>query len=148
MVDVSDKAVTARRATASGSVAMSNDAFAAVQDRASKKGDPITVAELAGVMAAKRASDLIPLCHPLSISNVIVESSFDEMVSKVTFNVTVKTTGQTGVEMEALTAVSAACLTLYDMLKAIDKSMKITDIKLLEKSGGASSDFARDEPAE
>jgi cyclic pyranopterin phosphate synthase len=147
MVDISGKAVTARRATASGTVTMSKSAFAAALNNESKKGDPVAVAELAGVMAAKRTSDIIPLCHPLAIANVNVETSFDETRNEVTFEATVKTNGQTGVEMEALAAASASCLTLYDMLKAIDKAMTIKDIKLLEKAGGASGDYVREERA-
>ncbi len=141
MVDVSDKDATARRATASGDVFMSEAALNAAKDRDTKKGDPIAVAELAGVMAAKRTADLIPLCHPLPISAVQVTTQIDDNRRCATFTATVKTTGKTGVEMEALTAVSGACLALYDMLKAVDKTMSISNITLLEKTGGASGDY-------
>lgn len=141
MVDVSDKADTTRVALAHGFIRMSAQAFHAAIGRDTKKGDPIAIAELAGIMAAKKTSDLIPLCHPLPLSGLRVE--FHPIEAENTFEVTarVKTTGKTGVEMEALTAVSGACLTLYDMLKAVDKSMQIFGIELLEKSGGKSGDY-------
>lgn len=146
MVDVSEKAITSRVAFAHGYIRMSQAAFQAAIGRDTKKGDPIAIAELAGIMAAKKTSDLIPLCHPLPLSGLKVE--FHPLEAENAFEVTarVKTSGQTGVEMEALTAVSGACLTLYDMLKAIDKTMQIYGIELLEKSGGKSGDYRK--PAE
>jgi len=140
MVDVSAKPATAREATAAGFVRMSPATLALAQTGQGKKGDVRAVAEIAGVMAAKRTSDLIPLCHPLALSKVEVTVEAAEGGLAVTARV--KTTGPTGVEMEALTAVSVACLTLYDMLKAAEKGMQIGDIRLLEKSGGASGDWS------
>jgi cyclic pyranopterin phosphate synthase len=143
MVDVSDKASTAREAVAGGRILMRPDTLALALSGQGKKGEVTAVAEVAGVMAAKRTSDLIPLCHPLSLSSVKVrvEPSSDGSGLEVTARV--KTTGPTGVEMEALTAVSVALLTLYDMLKAADKAMTIEAVRLIEKSGGASGDFRR-----
>jgi cyclic pyranopterin phosphate synthase len=139
MVDVSDKRVTAREAVAEGFVRMSPETLALAVSGQGKKGDVRAVAEIAGVMAAKRTSDLIPLCHPLALSKVevVVEPADGGMSVRAR----VRTTGQTGVEMEALTAVSVACLTLYDMLKAAEKGMVIEQVRLLEKSGGASGDW-------
>jgi len=141
MVDVSDKVITTRIAIASGKVLMSPEAFHLA--RHNPKGDPIRVAELAGIMAAKKTSDLIPLCHPLPLSSVkiTIEPLGDERGFHVSAKV--KTDGKTGVEMEALTAVSVACLTLYDMLKAVDKSMVIDTIALQSKTGGKSGDYQR-----
>jgi cyclic pyranopterin phosphate synthase len=146
MVDVSDKAVTAREAVAAGLVRMKPETLALALGGKAKKGDVRAVAEIAGVMAAKKTSDLIPLCHPLSLTKVSVEVT--EAPGGVGLAVTarVRTSGQTGVEMEALTAVSVACLTIYDMLKAADKAMTIEAVRLMEKSGGASGDFRREEP--
>ncbi len=141
MVDVGDKAVTSRRAVASGQVVMAAETLAHIKDN--KKGDVITIAELAGIMGAKRTSDLIPLCHPLPLSKASVKIAVDETLPGLKVNAETKTTGQTGVEMEALTAVSTACLTIYDMLKAADKHMIIGEIKLEEKSGGKSGDWTR-----
>ena len=141
MVDVSAKEQTARSATARGLVRMSVETFAAIRDGQIKKGDPLSVAQLAGIMGAKRTPDLIPLCHPLSLSSVKVFLSLDEGECAVAIEATVKLTGQTGVEMEALTAVSVAALTVYDMVKAIDKGMRITDIHLVHKSGGKSGEY-------
>ena len=141
MVDVSDKAVTAREAVAEGFVAMHAETLALALSGTAKKGDVRAVAELAGVMAAKQTSSLIPLCHPLPLSKVEVSVSEGEGGLAVTARV--KTTGQTGVEMEALTAVSVACLTIYDMLKAADKGMVIGPVQLVSKTGGASGDFRR-----
>lgn len=138
MVDVSDKAVTSRIATARGVVEMTTETLAIVRNGQAKKGDVLAVARLAGIMAAKKTADLIPLCHPLAITKVSVELSLDETRPGVIIEATVKTTGQTGVEMEALTAVSVAALTVYDMLKAVEKSMRITDITLVLKVGGKS----------
>ena len=147
MVDVSDKSDTTREAIAHGFIKMSSDAFQAAIGRDTKKGDPIAIAELAGIMAAKKTADLIPLCHPLPLSGLKVE--FHPMETESAFKVSarVKTTGKTGVEMEALTAVSGACLTLYDMLKAVDRELVVSDVRLLEKRGGRSGDWRRDEEA-
>jgi len=139
MVDVSGKAVTRREASATGHIAMSAQALAAIREGALKKGDALGVARVAGIMAAKRTSDLVPLCHPLPISSVSVDFQFDE--DGIDCTATVATTGQTGVEMEALTAVSVALLTLYDMAKAIDRGMTIGGVRLLAKSGGRSGDW-------
>ncbi|MEX0644410.1 MAG: cyclic pyranopterin monophosphate synthase MoaC [Parvularculaceae bacterium] len=143
MVDVSQKEATHRTAVATGFVRMTSEALALVNVGGGKKGDAAAVAELAGVMAAKRTADLIPLCHPLPLTDARVESSVDEEAGGVRVTARVKTTGPTGVEMEALTAVSIACLTLYDMLKGVDRSMTIEDIRLIEKTGGASEDIKR-----
>lgn len=145
MVDVSSKASTARRAVAKGAVKFSKEAFAVIRDGGLKKGDIGPVAELAGVMGAKKTADLIPLCHPLPISGLTVKVEADEAAHAMCVIATVKTNGQTGVEMEALTAVMTACLTIYDMAKSIDKSITITDVMLIEKSGGASGDYIRDQ---
>jgi len=139
MVDVSEKAVTKREATAAGHIAMSAEALAAIRNGALAKGDALAVARVAGIMAAKRTSDLVPLCHPLPISSVSVDFVFGD--GGVDATVTVTTTSQTGVEMEALTAVSVALLTLYDMGKAIDRGMTIGNVRLLAKSGGRSGDW-------
>ena len=141
MVDISDKPQTVRRAKAGGRVQFSDDAYAMVKNHQTPKGDIAVVAELAGMMGAKRTADLIPLCHPLPLSGlkVRVEHNDDACAFEVTAEV--KTTGSTGVEMEALTAVSIACLTIYDMAKAIDKGMIIDAVRLLEKSGGRSGDY-------
>lgn len=138
MVDVGDKTVTARRALATGQVTMQRETLAIVMDKTAKKGDVITVAELAGIMGAKRTADLIPLCHPLPLSKVTVQISVAADLPGLKVVAETKTTGQTGVEMEALMAVSVTCLTIYDMLKAVDRAMVIGDVKLLEKSGGKS----------
>ena len=138
MVDVSDKAVTSRRAVAAGAVIMSEETFASLQSGDNPKGNVETTAELAGIMAAKKTSDLVPLCHPLPLSKVKVQITPDSDLPGVNVTAEVRTSGVTGVEMEALTAVSVACLTIYDMLKASDKAMRITDIALLEKQGGKS----------
>ncbi|MEO1029203.1 MAG: cyclic pyranopterin monophosphate synthase MoaC [Pseudomonadota bacterium] len=143
MVDVSEKASTTRRAVARGRVLMARETLDLATGRDTKKGDPISVAELAGIMGAKRTSDLIPLCHPLPISGVKVAIEPDEANRALVVTAAVKTTGKTGVEMEALTAVSTACLTIYDMLKAVDKGMVIDKIELLEKTGGKSGDYYR-----
>jgi len=143
MVDVSGKAVTRREATACGTVTMSAKAFAALTGGASPKGDVLAAARIAGIMAAKRTSDLIPLCHPLPISQISVDLKADAETLSVAVTAQVRTTAQTGVEMEALTAVSVACLTLYDMLKAADKAMVISGIAVVEKTGGASGPYRR-----
>ena len=142
MVDISAKATTVREAHASGQISMSSQAIAAIKDGTSKKGDVLAVARVAGIMAAKRTSELIPLCHPITLSSVSVD--FDITSSAITVTVTARSSGQTGIEMEALTAVSATLLTLYDMVKAVDKAMIMSDIKLLTKSGGKSGDWRRE----
>ena len=141
MVDVSDKAVTAREALAEGFVRMDAATLALALSGDAKKGDVRATAEIAGIMAAKKTSDLIPLCHPLALSKVEVRVEPGDGGLSVTARV--RTTGQTGVEMEALTAVSVACLTVYDMLKAADKAMTIENVRLLTKTGGKSGDWAR-----
>lgn len=146
MVDIGDKAVTERIALAQGRVVMSPDTLTLALGRDTKKGDPIAIAELAGIMAAKRTADLIPLCHPLPLTSVKVEIEPDDTLSALSVSARVKTSGKTGVEMEALTAVSAACLTLYDMLKAVDKAMVIEGIELVEKTGGKSGDYRKPAP--
>lgn len=143
MVDVSDKADTTREAVAHGFIRMSAKAFEAANGRDTKKGDPIAIAELAGIMAAKKTADLIPLCHPLPLSGLKVDIRPVPAERAFEVSARVKTTGKTGVEMEALTAVSGACLTLYDMLKAVDKSMHIYGIELLEKTGGKSGPYRK-----
>ncbi|MGB0906526.1 MAG: cyclic pyranopterin monophosphate synthase MoaC [Maricaulaceae bacterium] len=143
MVDVGDKSVTQRRAVACGQVAMAADTLALVTSGNAKKGDVISIAELAGVMGAKQTAALIPLCHPLPLSKIKVRITVDADLPGLLVWAETKTTGQTGVEMEALTGVSTACLTIYDMLKAADREMVIGDIKLLEKSGGKSGEWVR-----
>ena len=144
MVDVSDKPAAAREAVAAGLVRMQPETLALALGGQAKKGDVRAVAEVAGVMAAKRTSDLIPLCHPLNLSKVVVEITREPGGAGLIVVARVKTTGPTGVEMEALTAVSVACLTIYDMLKAADRAMTIENLRLLEKTGGASGDFRRE----
>jgi len=141
MVDVSPKGETERIATARGRVLMLPDTLALIRDGRAKKGDVLAVAQLAGIMAAKKTSDLIPLCHPLALSSVKLLLSLDVAANAVEIEATVKLTGRTGVEMEALTAVSVAALTVYDMLKAVDRGMRIADIRLVHKSGGKSGEF-------
>lgn len=141
MVDVTDKSETTREAVAGGSVIMLPDTLAAIMDQGIKKGDVLSVAQLAGIMGAKRTADLIPLCHPLALSSVKVELTCNVERSAVDITATAKITGKTGVEMEALTAVSVAALTVYDMCKAIDKGMQLTDIRLLKKTGGKSGNY-------
>jgi cyclic pyranopterin phosphate synthase len=141
MVDVSAKPATERVAVAEGRVIMKPETLAIVRAGEAKKGDVLGTARIAGIMAAKRAHELIPLCHPLLISKVGVEIEPDEALPGVTVRATVKVTGQTGVEMEALTAVSVACLTVYDMVKAVDRGMRIEAIRVVEKSGGASGSY-------
>ena len=138
MVDVSGKPETERLATAQGRVTMLPETLARIRDGAVAKGDVLSVARLAGIMGAKRTPDLIPLCHPLALSSVRVELTLDEPNSAVVIEATCKLTGRTGVEMEALTAVSIAALTVYDMCKAVDRGMVIGEIRLLHKSGGKS----------
>jgi cyclic pyranopterin monophosphate synthase len=142
MVDVSDKAVTARSATAQVRVEMQPATLAMIQQGSAKKGDVLGVARLAGIMGAKRTSDLIPLCHPLAITSVKLDLEAD--ASGVAITATVRTTGQTGVEMEALTAASVAALTVYDMCKAVDRSMRIEGLRVTHKAGGKSGEFSQD----
>ncbi len=138
MVDVSAKNVTSREAVARGRVVMTPETLARVLEGSAKKGDVLGVARLAGIMAAKKTSDLIPLCHPLALTKVSVELTPNEALPGVEITATVRNSGQTGVEMEALTAVSVAALTVYDMLKAVEKGMRIENIHLARKSGGKS----------
>ena len=142
MVDVSDKDVTRRKATARGTITLSREAMDAVLSRKLKKGDVLTVAQVAGIMGTKKTSELIPMCHPLSLTNASVTFDIDEETSRIDVFCTAVTEGKTGVEMEALTGVSIALLTIYDMCKAIDKRMVISDIHLVEKTGGKSGDFS------
>ena len=143
MVDVSDKDVTKRTAVAEGSIKLSKEAMDAVLGKKVKKGDVLTVAQLAGIMGTKKTSYLIPMCHPLNLTNASVTFDLDEEACTITARCSASLEGRTGVEMEALTGVSVALLTIYDMCKAIDKSMTISDIRLLEKTGGKSGDFMR-----
>ncbi|HJW78287.1 MAG: cyclic pyranopterin monophosphate synthase MoaC [Microvirga sp.] len=138
MVDVSDKAVTARTARAEGRVVTAPETVALIRKGDAKKGDVLGTARLAGIMAAKRTHELIPLCHPLLLSKVAVDCVIDEALPGVRVTAEVKVSGPTGVEMEALTAVSVACLTIYDMVKAADRAMRIEGVRLLSKSGGRS----------
>ncbi len=143
MVDVGDKKITRRIARASGKVIMRPETLAAIRDGAAKKGDVIATARIAGIMAAKRTHELIPLCHPLALEKVALDITANNDLPGLVVEATAIVTAKTGVEMEALTAVSAACLTIYDMAKAIDRAMQITDIRLVEKSGGISGDWSR-----
>ena len=142
IVDIGDKAVTRRRAVAQARVLAQPETIATIMGGGLKKGDALAVARIAGIMAAKKTSELIPLCHPIALTKVSVEIEADGTAS-ILIQATAETTGQTGVEMEALVAASTAALTLYDMAKAIDRGMTITDLCLLEKSGGKSGDFSR-----
>lgn len=141
MVDVGEKAVTTREALAEGHVVMAPATLALIRDGLAKKGDVIAVARLAGIMAAKRTHELIPLCHPLLLTKVAVDLEPDESLPGLRITARARVSGQTGVEMEALTAVSVACLTVYDMAKAVDRGMVIGGIRLLEKTGGKSGDW-------
>jgi len=141
MVDVSEKAITDRVAVAEGYIKMATETFDIISQGRTKKGDVLGVARLAGIMGAKKTPDLIPLCHPLSIAKVAVELSLDPDLPGVRIEATVKTTGQTGVEMEALTAVSTAALTVYDMAKAVDRAMEIGGIRVILKDGGKSGRY-------
>jgi cyclic pyranopterin monophosphate synthase len=144
MVDVSDKNITTREALAEGTVRMEAATLALILRGEAKKGDVLAAARLAGIMAAKKTHELIPLCHPLMITKAEVHFAPDEAQSLITVTARVKVDGKTGVEMEALTAVSVACLTIYDMCKAVDRGMRITDIRLREKTGGKSGDWHGD----
>jgi cyclic pyranopterin phosphate synthase len=141
MVDVSEKDVTSRSATAKAVVEMQPETLRLILEGKAKKGDVIATARIAGIMAAKKTHELIPLCHPLMITKVTVDFAPDEATSTIEVTATVKVEGKTGVEMEALTACSVACLTLYDMCKAVDRGMKITNLRLVEKAGGKSGHF-------
>jgi len=145
MVDVGSKSETFRVAIAAGTVIMHPETFRMVQDGSAAKGDAIGVARIAGIMAAKKVDSLVPLCHPLMISSIVIDFKFMEDGRSIGIEAKVGCKGQTGVEMEALTAVSVAALTLYDMCKSVDKSMVISDIRLLQKSGGKSGTFVREQ---
>lgn len=138
MVDVSSKKITSRIAVAKASIIMNSDTLEIIMNGSAKKGDVLGIARTAGIMAAKKTSELIPLCHPLPITNVNIDLNIEPSKNSVEIAATVKTTGQTGVEMEALTAANITALTIYDMVKAVDKTMKITDIRVTLKDGGKS----------
>ena len=144
IVDVTDKAVTSREATAASCVRMSRETLGAIMDGAMPKGDVLAVARIAGIQSAKKCADLIPLCHPLPLSSVKVDLTPDKDLPGIRIEATCRVTGQTGVEMEALTAASVAALTLYDMCKAIDRGMTIEKTQLMNKSGGASGEWRRE----
>ncbi len=144
MVDVSDKDITERTATATGSVIMEPETIAKILEGGFKKGDVLSVARLAGIMGAKRTPDLIPLCHPLALTSVKVDLAVDQARNAVDITATCKLKGRTGVEMEALTAVSVAALTVYDMCKAVDRGMRITEVRLMHKAGGKSGEYRAD----
>ena len=144
MVDVGEKLETERIAVAKGDVTMSAATLELIRRQEVKKGDVLTVAQIAGIMAAKRTSDLIPLCHPLPLTHVSVDLSLDDKLPGVSITATARTTARTGVEMEALTAVAVAALTLYDMLKSAEKAMRIEHIRLVEKHGGRSGDVVNE----
>ncbi len=141
MVDVSEKDITERTATARGTIRMAPETLAQIEEGTAKKGDVLGVARLAGIMGAKKTPDLIPLCHPLSLSSVKLSLTPEPELPGIAIEATVKLKGRTGVEMEALTAVSVAALTVYDMVKAVDKAMEIGEIKLLHKAGGRSGEY-------
>ena len=145
MVDVGAKPVSERSARAAGAVTMKPETLQLVREGNIKKGDVLSIARIAGIMAAKRTADLIPLCHPLPLDKIALELRINACASAIEITASVKTSGKTGVEMEALTAVSAAALTIYDMAKAVDREMRISDIRLLEKRGGARGDFIAEE---
>jgi len=146
MVDISGKAVTERIAVARGRIVMQKETLDLALSGNAKKGDVFATARIAAIMAAKRTHDLIPLCHPLPLTKVTVDIKPNQALQAIEVRVTAKVLGQTGVEMEALTAVSVACLTIYDMLKAVDRRMRIEGVMLVEKHGGKSGDFVRDDP--
>ena len=147
MVNVGDKPVTHRTATAAARVLVNGDTFALIRSGGVKKGDVLTVAQIAGIMGAKRTPDLIPMCHPIAISGADLKLSLNEAACAVDILATVSCDGRTGVEMEALTAASVAALTVYDMCKAVQRDMVITDVKLLSKTGGVQGDYTREEQA-
>ena len=144
MVDVGEKAETAREAVAQGAIRMKPETLALILSGNAAKGDVLGVARVAGIMAAKKTSELIPLCHPLALTKVEVSLTPDEALPGIVVRATARVTGRTGVEMEALTAASVACLTVYDMAKAVDRGMEIVSVRLLEKSGGKSGDWKAD----
>jgi cyclic pyranopterin monophosphate synthase len=144
MVDVGDKPITARAAVAEGEIRMSAVAYRLVAEQAAAKGDVLGVSEVAGTLAAKRTAELIPLCHPVGVDHIAVESELDDELPGVRVRATVRAVGRTGVEMEALTAVSVALLTVYDMVKAADRGMEILGVRLVEKTGGSRGDWRRD----
>ena len=145
MVDVSEKDITSRIAIAQGSIIMTPETLELIQKGNHKKGDVIGIARIAGIMAAKKTSELIPLCHPLMLTKVSVDFEIKKDLNRVVCTATTKTAERTGVEMEALTAVNIALLTIYDMCKAVDRSMTVSDIKLIEKSGGKSGSWTKDD---
>jgi cyclic pyranopterin phosphate synthase len=144
MVDIADKASTERRAIAAGRIVMQAETLDLIRQGKHRKGDVLGVARIAGIMATKRTADLVPMCHPLALTHVAVEFDVDADANAIDCTVTAETTGQTGVEMEALTGVQVSLLTIYDMCKAVDRGMVISDIRLLEKSGGKSGHWKRD----
>ena len=144
MVDIADKEASARRAVAAGRIVMQPQTLELIQQGKHKKGDVLGVARIAGIMATKRTADLVPMCHPLALTHVSVEFETDVEQSAIECKVTAETTGKTGVEMEALTGVQVTLLTVYDMCKAVDRGMVISDVRLLQKSGGKSGDWQRD----
>lgn len=143
MVDVGDKAITHRRAVVEGRILMQAETLACIQQGTHKKGDVLGIARMAGIMASKKTADLIPLCHPLPITHVEIELSVEQDPPAIYCQATVETRGQTGVEMEALTAAQVSLLTIYDMCKAIDRGMEISNVRLLKKSGGKSGEWSR-----
>ena len=143
MVDVSDKAATARCAVAFGRVLVNRNTFDLIRSGGLKKGDVLTTAQIGGIMGAKRTSEIIPMCHPLMLTGINLHFTVDDQGSRILITAEVKTRGRTGVEMEALSAVSAAALTIYDMCKAVDRGMHITDIRVTEKDGGKSGHFTQ-----
>ena len=145
MVDVGEKTASQRIAVAAGRVLVNEETFSLIQSGGMKKGDVLTVAQIAGIMGAKRTSDIIPMCHPIALDGINLELTLDESKKSVEIRATVSCGGKTGVEMEALTAVSTAALTIYDMCKAVQKDMVITDIRLVSKTGGVHGDYFREE---
>lgn len=145
MVDVTDKAVTERTAIASGKIKVNREVFDAIKSGTAKKGDVLGTARIAGIMAAKKTSDLIPMCHPLMLTKVTIDFELDEVATSIKCICTAKLSGKTGVEMEALTGVNVALLTIYDMCKAMDRAMEMSEIHLEEKMGGKSGHFIRNE---
>ena len=144
MVDIADKSSTARRALAAGRIVMQAETLDLIRQGKHRKGDVLGVARIAGIMATKRTADLVPMCHPLTLTHVAVEFDVDSGANAIECTVTAETTGQTGVEMEALTGVQVSLLTIYDMCKAVDRGMVISDVRLLEKAGGKSGHWKRD----
>ena len=143
MVDITDKSSSARRALAAGRIVMQAETLALIQQGKHRKGDVLAVARIAGIMATKRTADLVPMCHPLALTHVAVEFEVDADANAIECTVSAETTGQTGVEMEALTGVQVTLLTIYDMCKAVDRGMVISDVRLLQKSGGKSGHWQR-----